>query len=271
MKETVIVLVVLALAVVAVGMANESTTDKDITIPTKDKFHLYLLLGTSNMVGRNKIRQEDRRTHPRILMLDRDLSWVPAADPLPHEDSDKRTGVGPGMSFARTMVERDEHVTIGLVACAWGGTPIKRWSMGGDLFERAIKRTRAAQKAGTLKGILWQQGENDSYTKTAAQSYKAKLLKLIDNLRTELDAPNVPFVTSEICQFRNPRYTHYRIINETLMATVNEVPNVGFVKVEGLELSHTGDRAHIDTPSQIRIGKAYAAEMSRLLGIVASN
>ena len=213
---------------------------------------------------KNKIRQQDRRTHPRILVLGRDFSWVPAADPLPHEDTDERIGVGPGMSFARTMVERDVGVTIGLIACAWGGSPIKCWSKGGDLYERAIKDTKVAQRDGTLKGILWQQGENDAYTTTAAKTYKAKLVKVIHDLREELGGANVPFVTSEICQFRNPRYTFWKIINEALIAASKEVPNVGFVSIEGLGLSHIGDRAHLDTPSQVPMGKAYAAEMIRL-------
>ena len=231
-------------------------------VPSKDKFHLYLLIGQSNMVGRDKPRQQDKQTHPRILMLDGDLSWTLAADPLPHEEGSEHVGVGPGMSFARIMAERDPSITIGLVASAWGATPIKCWSRGADLYEKAVIRTRAAQKHGMLKGILWQQGESDSYTEPLARSYKAKLVEMIHDLREDLAAPSVPFLTGEICQFRHPDFKHYQIINEALLATAKEAPHVGFVRVGGLH--HIGDQAHIDAPSQILMGKAFAAEMMRV-------
>ncbi len=231
-------------------------------MPSKDKFHLYLLIGQSNMVGRDKPRPQDKQTHPRILMLDVELSWVPAADPLPHEDGGSHVGVGPGMSFARIMVERDPSITIGLVASAWGATPIKRWSKGADLYEKAVMRARAAQTHGTLKGILWQQGESDSYTEPLARSYKGKLVRMIRDFREDLASRDVPFVMGEICQFRHPDFKYYQIINDILVTIAKDTPRVGFVGVEGLD--HIGDHAHIDAPSQARMGKAFAAEMIRL-------
>ena len=232
------------------------------TLPPRDRFHFYLLIGQSNMVGRDKLQAEDRLPHPRVLMLTSDLKWVPASDPLPHEEGGAGVGVGPGMTFARILAERDAAVTIGLVAAAWGGTPMQRWVKGADLYEKAIVRARAAQRDGVLKGILWQQGESDSYTVPLARSYKAKLIKLIHDLRADLNAPGVPVVTGEICQFKHPSFPHYKIINKALVAAAREAPNVGFVSVDGL--SHMGDQAHIDTPSQRRMGKAFAAEMIRV-------
>jgi len=166
------------------------------------------------------------------------------------------------MSFARAMVERDESITLGLVAAAWGGTPMQRWIKDADLHQKALVRIQAAQKQGTLKGILWQQGESDSYTESLARSYKTKLIKLIHDLRDELGIADVPFVTGEICQFQHPAFKHYQIINLALAEVAQEVPHVGFVKVAGL--NHTGDQAHIDARSQRHMGKAFAAEMIRL-------
>ena len=261
-EAPVLVGVLLVMSLVSSAPSDELSSKATVEIPSKENFHLYLLIGQSNMVGRDKPRQQDKQTHPRILMLDADLSWVAAADPLPHEGSGRSIGVGPGMSFARIMVERDESITIGLVASAWGVTPIKRWSQSADLYEKAIVRARAAQKHGTLKGVLWQQGESDSYTKPLARSYKAKLVKLIHNLREDLSTRKLPLVTGEIGQFRHPKFKHCPIINNALIAIAKEVPHVGFVQVAGLR--HMGDFAHIDASSQRRMGKAFAAEMIRV-------
>lgn len=252
----------LVTSLVSSALSDELSSKATIEIPPQENFHLYLLIGQSNMVGRDKPRQQDKQTHPRILMLDADLSWVAVADPLPHEDSGRSVGVGPGMSFARIMVERDESITIGLVASAWGGTPIKRWIHGADLYGKAIMRARAAQKFGTLKGVLWQQDESDSYTKPLARSYKAKFVKLIHDLREDLSTRKLPLVTGEIGQFRHPKFEHCQIINNALIDIAKEVPHVGFVQVAGLR--HIGDFAHIDASSQRRMGKAFAAEMIRV-------
>ena len=64
----------------------------------KSQFHLFLLVGQSNMAGRGKVAEEDRTPHPRVLMLDKAGSWVPAVDPL-HFDKPKVVGVGIGKTF----------------------------------------------------------------------------------------------------------------------------------------------------------------------------
>ena len=75
-------------------------------------------------------------------------------------------GVGPGLSFAKAMAGNDETVTIGLIPCAVGGTPLSRWESDGDLYKYAIARAKAAMKDGTIKGVLWHQGEIDAMNKT---------------------------------------------------------------------------------------------------------
>ena len=43
--------------------------------PAKEDFHLFLLVGQSNMAGRGKVEASDRKPHPRVLMLTKDLKW----------------------------------------------------------------------------------------------------------------------------------------------------------------------------------------------------
>jgi Carbohydrate esterase, sialic acid-specific acetylesterase len=51
-------------------------------LPAKEKFHLFLLVGQSNMAGRGPMTDADQIPHERVLMLNQAGAWVPAADPL---------------------------------------------------------------------------------------------------------------------------------------------------------------------------------------------
>ena len=46
-------------------------------LPAADAdFHLYLLIGQSNMAGRGKIELQDKVAVPRVLMLNKANEWV---------------------------------------------------------------------------------------------------------------------------------------------------------------------------------------------------
>jgi hypothetical protein len=71
---------------------------QDAKLPPKEKFHLILLVGQSNMGGRGTVEAQDKTPHPRVLMLNKANEWVPAIDPL-HFDK-AAAGVGLGKTFA---------------------------------------------------------------------------------------------------------------------------------------------------------------------------
>ncbi|HMR19012.1 MAG TPA: sialate O-acetylesterase, partial [Sphingobacterium sp.] len=131
---------------------------------TDPGYHIYLLMGQSNMAGRGVLTEEYLNTqHPRVLMLDKAHQWVPARHPI-HFDKPKVAGVGPGLSFAEEMATAYPRDTIALVPCAVGGTAISRWEPGAydkatdtHPYDDALNRIRAAQKKGVIKGIIWMQ------------------------------------------------------------------------------------------------------------------
>jgi len=176
-------------------------------LPAKEKFHLFLLAGQSNMAGRGKVTQEDRTPHPRVLMLNQENRWVPAVDPL-HFDKPNIVGVGLGKTFGIEIAEANPNITVGLIPCAVGGSPISTWEPGAFYkvtkshpYDDALRRAREALKAGTLKGILWHQGESDSKP-DRAPVYEDKLHALIARFRKELNAPGVPFIVGQMGRFK---------------------------------------------------------------------
>lgn len=127
------------------------------------QFHLYLLIGQSNMAGRGLVDAASKVPHPRVLMLNKNREWVAAIDPL-HFDKTV-AGVGPGLAFGKQMAEANPQVRIGLIPCAVGGTPISAWVPGKEdkstrthPYDDMLERVRVAMQTGVLKGILWHRG-----------------------------------------------------------------------------------------------------------------
>jgi Carbohydrate esterase, sialic acid-specific acetylesterase len=234
-------------------------------LPLKEKFHLYLLIGQSNMAGRGAMDEAAKEAHPRVLKFTKDNTWAPATDPL-HFDK-PIAGVGLGSSFGREMAEKNPDASIGLIPCAVGGTPLSRWVKGGDLYAQARERAQAALKDGTLKGILWHQGEADSGTQQLAASYGERLAQMVKDLRADLGAGEVPFVAGKLGEFlrredKDGKPSYWPKVNEQIGAVAKTIPRSAAVESAGLK--HKGDVVHFDTPSLRELGLRYAETMRKL-------
>ena len=222
--------------------------------------HVYLLVGQSNMAGRGKPDSLSKISNRRIIMLDSMNHWVSATDPV-HYDKPKVAGVGPAIAFANAMLQQDSAITIALVPCAWGGSPIRVWEPGAAYFaahpyDDAISRTRLAMKTGVLKGILWHQGESDNDSLKASQ-YLQKLLALVNRFRSDLQQPGLPFVAGEIGYFNTVQW-----INPVLQQLPAALPHTAMISAKGL--TDIGDHLHFNTPSARELGRRYAEAMKAL-------
>jgi hypothetical protein len=231
-------------------------------LPSKDRFHLFLLVGQSNMAGRGVVAPEDKGTHARVLMLNQAGEWVPAVDPM-HFDKPGMAGVGLGRTFGIEIAKANSDVTIGLIPCAVGGSPIDVWRPGvfypatkSHPWDDALRRAKLALQAGTLKGILWHQGEADSNAELAPK-YEAKLHGLIGRLRAELKAPDVPFIAGQLGQFADSPWNDFKTqVDQVHRNLPGTVPRTAFVSSDGL--THKGDKVHFDAESYREFGRRYA-------------
>lgn len=213
------------------------------------------------MAGRGKVAEEDRIAHPRVLALDKNNEWVPARDPI-HFDK-RAAGVGLGKTFGMVLADRDPGITIGLIPCAAGGSPISSWEPGGyhgqtksHPYDDAIKRTKTAMQRGTLKAILWHQGESDSRPEKA-RVYEEKLHELIERFRTEFETPDLPFILGQLGRFPDRPWDDAREqVNSIHESTPKKVKKTAFVASTGLK--HKGDKVHFDAKSMREFGKRYA-------------
>jgi hypothetical protein len=231
------------------------------------RFHLFLLVGQSNMAGRGKVTDEDRQPIPRVFMLTKSGEWKPAVAPLHFDKSS--AGVGIGREFARQISEADPTIAIGLIPCAAGGSPISTWEPGGyhgqtrsHPYDDTIRRAKLAMKSGTLKGILWHQGESDSKPNLSGV-YEKKLHEFIARLRGELKAESVPFIAGQMGQFKErPWKDDKKRVDQAHRDIAKKVKHAAFVNSDGL--SHKGDQVHFDSKSYRELGRRYATAFQKL-------
>ena len=223
-------------------------------------FHLYLLVGQSNMAGRGKIELQDKVAVPRVLMLNKANEWVSAVDPISFDKT--IAGVSLGRTFGIEMAKVNKEVKIGLIPCAVGGTPIRRWQQNGDLYKAALKRAKLAQKDGVIKGILWHQGEGDSGKEETAKIYEAQLHAMVTAWRKDLGGVNIPIVVGEMGRFyKRAKFKH--LVDASLKALPSKMKHAAWVSAEGLD--HKGDVVHFNATSYRELGKRYAAKMQALV------
>ncbi len=149
---------------------------------------------------------------------------------------------------------------IGLVPCAWGGAPIDLLGPGSPLYRNAVHRARLAAKSGVLSGVLWHQGETDAESDTTAPAHAGKLSSLIRQLRTDLAAPELPFLIGDLAGFGDERrkatgIARRETVRRGLCRVAAEDAHAALVESTGLggiDLVHFGREALIE------FGRRYA-------------
>ena len=215
-----------------------------------------LMIGQSNMAGRGFINEVPMICNERILML-RNAGWQMMAEPINYDRPN--AGIGLAGSFAAMWCMEHEGEQIGLIPCAEGGSSLDDWAVDKNLFKNAVIQAGFAMQDSELIGILWHQGESDSYG-GGYQTYYKKLQEIIESLRKELNAFEVPLIIGGLGDFLGKNgfglnCTEYELVNEQLLRFAREQENSCFVTAEGL--TPNPDGIHMDAVSQRRFGVRY--------------
>ena len=257
---------ILLAMVVAVACSRAEGGDWDIP-SEKEKFHVFILMGQSNMAGGipgKELTKEDKTPVPHIV-LRRGRAWIPAAHPL--HLGGKKNGFGLGLPFAEEYLKNHPGVTVGLVPCASRGKRIDLLKKGSNIYRAAMGKTKLALETGTIKAILWHQGESDTVTDERADSYEEKLHQLIADVRKDLGSPDLPFIVGDLGQLYgigennlNPdpaKVARIKEIRDALKGVLKKVKNTGFVETTGLTYSDAPKCTHFDRESYITLGRRY--------------
>ena len=238
-----------------------------------NNFHVFVLMGQSNMAGFAATEAGDESIVPNVLKIPTigSMNWVASAHPLHNRLSSDRFGLG--LPFASKYIVNNPGVNVGLIPVAFGGAPISQLNKGTAVYNDALEKIQFAVQTGVLKGILWHQGENDTVSTTLANGYQAKLDKLVDDIRADSGIGDLPFVVGNLAEFYGTGPDHnaparVALIN-TVRTTLTNLPSrktdTGFVSSTGLsaEESH---QVHFNRASLITLGKRYADKIEEMNG-----
>lgn len=231
---------------------------------------VFLLMGQSNMAGRGVIEMGDDEPVDDVYVLDgqcrlddlepvQPIRWRAGAHPL-HLNEPQKNQFGMGMDFARRYLELNPAVTVGLIPCAWGGQPIDVLGLGSPLFVNAVKRAAFAAESGTVRGVLWHQGESDTASARSARDYAAKLRTVITELRAELGT-ELLFVIGDLAPtLGETRDSEARAniatVRYQLQAVAESTPRVGWVSSSSLNTAEDG--THFTREALREFGRRYA-------------
>ncbi len=216
----------------------------------------FLMIGQSNMAGRGFVHDVTPIYNERIQML-RNGRWQMMTEPINYDRP--VSGISLASSFAEAWSRKNEEDKIGLIPCAEGGSSLDEWSVDGILFQHAISEARFALQTSELSGILWHQGESDSFNGNYKTYYK-KLEIIMEQLRKELNAYDIPLIIGGLGDFLGKEgfgknCTEYQLINQELEKFAFEHKACYFVTAK--ELTSNPDGIHIDAISQRKFGLRY--------------
>jgi hypothetical protein len=232
-------------------------------MPPAGKVWLFVLAGQSNMAGRGLVEPCDTLPDPRIFSVTPDMRWIVAKEPLQMYQP-ALTGLGPGLAFARALIgEEDRDIYIGLIPCAVGGSSTDDWLSdslynGVHLMSNFTEKLQWAMTYGTVKGVIWHQGESDA-TAEKIPHFMANTIAIFDYFRQVAGDAELPVVTGELGLFPGVEKNRqeYLRINDILREIAREDPNMALVHSFGTKPKE--DNVHFDSPSQRIMGGRYAA------------
>lgn len=254
--------------------ASLTTSRADVKVEAGKHYTIYLLAGQSNMDGRGKTADLKGRLARYAKPLDkvliryssgghkRKLRESDGLIPLQPGCNENPAQFGPELSFGHAIAAARPQQNILLIKVSEGGTSLRNdWNPTKEksLYHRLIHLTGetrdhlAEQKATCeIAGMIWHQGESDA---SHADQYAERLTTFITHLRTDLEAPQLPFVIGEIC-LDNPAYQDLIAAQKKV---AESVPAVGLASSK--KLTTHDKNVHFDFSSIIELGQRFAKEL----------
>lgn len=229
-------------------------------IPDKDEVWVFLMAGQSNMAGRAIVEARDTIPNERILSISKNGELIVAKEPL-HFYEPGMAGLDCGLSFGKTLIKHIPHnISLLILPTAVGGSSINQWIYDStfrkvSLFSNFREKVKFGQQYGTIKGILWHQGENDASTPENIQQHQGRLKTLFQQFRNETGNPSLPILMGELGSFSDIN-EQWQATNQQLLNYAATDKNTAIVSTK--DLHHKGDKVHFDSRGQRLLGKRFA-------------
>jgi hypothetical protein len=235
-------------------------------IPHRKNVWIFILAGQSNMAGRGIVGPQDTLSNARIMTIDKAGRIIRAKEPL-HFYEPQLTGLDCGLSFGKKLIsEIDSSITLLLIPTAVGGSSTHQWL--GDSLHRNVKlqtnfreKVSLVKKAGTIKGILWHQGESDAES-SLIPGYEQRLVQLFRKLREYTGNPDLPIFIGELGSYSSTQ-ADWDLINRAIHHYKTTDKNA-FVIQTG-DLNCKDDQVHFDSEAQRQMGERFARKVLEVI------
>ena len=216
---------------------------------------VFLIAGQSNAAGMARGIGKDE---PELgVSVMRDLKeWDIASMPFA---PDSRHNMF--LSFARS-IRRKTARPVGLIPAAVGGAPLSRWlkSERGDLYHRALSAIGERK----IKAVLWYQGCTDAGDGESTEGYLRRFGKLVEDLRSDLDSPELPIFTFQLNRHVTREYdaehdNDYDSVREAQRRAANDIP--GVYVLPAIDATIMSDFIHNARVSNLMLGERLALQM----------
>jgi len=228
------------------------------------KVWVFLLAGQSNMAGRGKIEAQDTISSPRLLSVNAKGEIIQAKEPLNFYEN-KMQGTGCGLAFGKELLKHiPKDISILVLQTAVGGSSINQWinnstHRGIQLFSNFKEKVELGKKYGTIKAILWHQGESDAKPDGIVQR-QGKLKALFEMFRKTVGNDSLPILMGELGSFSKTPELFSQMNEQTRLYSASD----RFTSVISTsDFQHRGDFLHFNSVGQREMGKRFAFEYIR--------
>lgn len=234
--------------------------EKPKEIPAKENVWVFILAGQSNMAGRGKVEPMDTIPNPRILTINKSGELILAKEPL-HFYEPTMTGLDCGHSFGKELLKHiPDSISILLIPTAVGGSAINQWITDETfrnvpLFSNFKEKAALGKQYGSVKAILWHQGETDAAAAETIEIYEKQLAVLFSKFRAEVGNPTLPISMGRLGSYSKTN-ANWQAINSKMKAYQKSDPYANLIKTK--DLNHKGDFVHFDGEGQRALGKRHA-------------
>lgn len=233
-------------------------------IPNKENLWVFILAGQSNMAGRGLVEPQDTVPNNRVYTLNKQGNIIFAKEPL-HFYEPTMAGLDSGLSFGKALIKHiPDSISVLLIPTAVGGSSISQWLNDSihrevKLFSNFKQKAELGMRFGTVKGILWHQGESDAKTKEAPL-YQIKLSELFYQFRKIIGNQETTVVIGQLGSYStNPLWSK---INDHIKYYVSTDPYSGMINTQ--DLKDKGDKVHFNSEAQRLMGERFANEFIKI-------
>lgn len=235
--------------------------------PNPDSVFVFIMAGQSNMAGRGKVEPFDTIPNNRLLTVNNQSKLIIAKEPL-HFYEQTRTGLDCGVSFGTSILNKTQNKNyILILPTAVGGSSIQQWTndsvfRGVKLLSNFIEKVEIGKKYGTIKGILWHQGETNTTNKEDIDLYQKRLSILFDKFRQIVNNDTLPIIIGELGSF-NKENKKWQRINSAIHQYTEKDKFSEYINTQ--DFNHRGDGIHFDSKGQRKMGKRFANKYFELI------